>query len=377
MRFQLILALSATSLIALSSCSSVPEIDDSVHAHNGFQRSVYASTGVGASRLNPDKSGISSWVVSDKVNPGGQITIGADINRHFSLELHSADLGSAGVEKFGGSERGRINYHMNGGSVLWYAGKNRHQKKRAGLTGYGRAGVAMMHNSPVGNAPYSQRNSTQMLVGAGLEFSTKTGLGIRAEAIAFDADAQYAQLGVIYRLGRKPQQKSVPVLNTKMENVEPVVPALAAKVVPLDSDRDGVVNALDQCESTEHGVLVDADGCAIFDGVLQGVNFFSASARLTPKAKNILDGVAITLKQYPRAKIEVNAHTDNVGSDSYNMNLSAQRAKTVVQYLGRKGIKSQNLIPDAFGESKPIAGNDTPEGRARNRRVELQASNQY
>lgn len=374
MRLQLLLTLGATSLLALSSCSSVSKMDNLTHARDGFQRNVYASTGLGASRLTPDNSGISSWRITDKVNPGGQVTIGADINRHFSLELHSADLGSAGVEKFGGSERGRINYHMNGGSVLWYAGKNRHQNKRRGLTGYGRAGVAMMHNSPVGNAPYSQRNSTQMLVGAGLEYSTRIGLGLRAEAIAFDADAQYAQLGVIYRLGRKPETKPAPVFNVSVEKVEPLVPALALKVAPLDGDGDGVVDGLDQCKSTEAGAVVDADGCAIFDGVLEGVNFFSASARLTPKAKRILDGVVVTLKKYPRAKIEVNAHTDSVGTENYNQNLSERRADTVIRYLDSKGIKRQNLKAGAFGESKPVASNDNPQGRARNRRVELQAS---
>jgi len=158
--YQLLLALSVTSVLVLSGCSVLPARSDVAPDHNGMQRSVYASTGLGASRLNPDKSGIPTWSVSDKVNAGGQITIGADINRHFSLELHSADLGSAGVEKFGGSQRGRINYHMHGGSALWYAGKNRHNNKRAGLTGFGRAGVAKMHNSSAWRDLSSWQKST-------------------------------------------------------------------------------------------------------------------------------------------------------------------------------------------------------------------------
>jgi len=373
---QLLLALGATTMLALSGCSVLQSRGDASPDHNGMERSVYASTGLGASRLNPDKSGIPSWSVSDKVNAAGQITVGADINRHFSLELHSADLGSAGVEKFAGSQRGRINYHMHGGSALWYAGKNRHKNKRAGITGFGRAGIGKMHNSSVGNAPYTQRNSTQLLVGAGLEYSTKIGVGLRAELITFDSDAQYAQLGLIFRHGRKPRQEPVytpePVAEAVPEKVEVTPPPLAVQVAPLDSDGDGVVDNLDRCSSTTASVLVDEKGCAVFDGVLEGVNFYSASEQLTPTAQTILDGVARTLKQYPKARINVNAHTDASGSESYNQNLSIKRANSVVEYLSRKGVNRRLLVPKAFGESRPIANNGTEEGRARNRRVELQ-----
>jgi len=388
---KLILTGGLSSLLLLSGCSLMPnQGKDPVglaqaepaaeailaHGSKSFRRSVYASTGVGASRLNPDNSQIPTWNVSDKVNGGGQVTVGADINRHVSLELHSADLGSAGVEKFGGSLRGRINYHLHGGSVLWYAGKNRHRNKRRGITGYGRAGIAMMDNSPVGNAPYEQRNSTQLLVGAGLEYATKIGLGLRAEVISYDSDAQYGQLGVIYRLGRKSRPANLAIIDAINEEVvERVVtpqPTVAAAVAPLDSDSDGVLDGKDQCPTTAPDVLVDAVGCAIFDGVLEGVNFYSASERLTPEARNILDGVAATLKQYPRARIKVNAHTDNKGSEFYNQNLSTRRAKMVVQYLSLKGINRDNLVPTAFGETNPIATNNTAKGRAKNRRVELQ-----
>jgi len=400
---RLLLSLAITSLLTVGGCSTIPTVAQdpvklkkneaqshmnsetklqpvsshrsSLDGRKSFRRSVYASTGVGASRLNPENSEIPTWTVSDKVNAGGQISLGADINRHFSLELHSADLGSAGIEKFGGSQRGRINYHMFGGSALWYIGKNRHRNKRRGFTGFGRVGVARMDNSPVGNAPYTQRNSTQLLAGAGLEYSTKIGLALRGEVISFDSDAQYAQLGLLYRLGRKPRQRTAPIVAAKKEEtITPVItPPLAAAVTPpSDADKDGVIDTNDQCLSSKHDVVVDADGCAIFDGVLAGVNFFSTSDRLTPKAKKILDGVANTLKPYPHAKISVNAHTDSRGSESYNLDLSARRAKTVVQYLSAKGVIRENLVLNALGESDPIATNSTVQGRARNRRVEFQ-----
>ncbi|HEY3252203.1 MAG TPA: OmpA family protein, partial [Ignavibacteria bacterium] len=73
----------------------------------------------------------------------------------------------------------------------------------------------------------------------------------------------------------------------------------------------------------------------------------------------------------PEVVVEINAHTDNVGSDSYNMKLSQDRANSVVQYLVQKGIGPTKLIPQGFGESQPVAANDTEEGRALNRRVEF------
>lgn len=381
------------SLIALGGCSTLTGLTDlpgkadkpvigkavanessgNRQGRRQFKRSVYASTGLGASRLEPDNSQIPTWNVSDKVNAGGQITLGADVNRHFSVELHSADLGSAGVEKFGGSLRGRINYHMHGGSVLWYAGKNRHRSKRNGLTGYGRAGVALMDNSPVGNAPYSQRNSTQMLVGAGLEYATQLGVGLRAEVISFDADAQYAQLGLIYRLGRQPQQKQREIFHARRENAVAPVPGIAAaRVTPKDGDNDGVADASDKCPATKAGATVTSEGCAVFDGALAGVNFYSTSARLTFEAKRVLNEVADVLAEYPHVRISVQAHTDSVGSTAYNQDLSQRRARTVVRYLGQHGIDTELLVPTAFGESQPIANNNTVEGRARNRRVELE-----
>jgi len=73
----------------------------------------------------------------------------------------------------------------------------------------------------------------------------------------------------------------------------------------------------------------------------------------------------------PDESVEINAHTDNVGSESFNMSLSQDRANSVVQYLIQKGINKDKLIPRGFGESQPVASNDTEEGRALNRRVEF------
>jgi len=77
----------------------------------------------------------------------------------------------------------------------------------------------------------------------------------------------------------------------------------------------------------------------------------------------------------PEIKVEINAYTDDVGSESYNLHLSERRANSVVSYLVQKGIESVRLVPQGFGEAFPVADNTTDEGRALNRRVEFKIVN--
>jgi len=104
---------------------------------------------------------------------------------------------------------------------------------------------------------------------------------------------------------------------------------------------------------------------------LPGVHFEFDSAKLTSDSIGILDGAVRTLKKHSTIKAEVAAHTDSMGSDSYNYNLSGLRAKTVLDYLVAHGIAANRLKPKGYGESMPIADNGTDKGRAMNRRVEL------
>ncbi len=105
--------------------------------------------------------------------------------------------------------------------------------------------------------------------------------------------------------------------------------------------------------------------------VLKGVNFASAKAVLIGDSEQILDRVAASLIDHPDVRIEVAGHTDSQGSDAYNLKLSQQRADAVRSYLIEKGVAADRLVAKGYGETKPIADNGTPEGRAENRRVEL------
>jgi outer membrane protein OmpA-like peptidoglycan-associated protein len=104
---------------------------------------------------------------------------------------------------------------------------------------------------------------------------------------------------------------------------------------------------------------------------MSDVLFDTASATLKPGAREKLARVAGVLLTYPELKIDIEGHTDSVGGDDYNQDLSERRADSVRAYLVRQGISSQMVQAEGFGEARPVVTNNTSAGRQQNRRVEL------
>ena len=119
------------------------------------------------------------------------------------------------------------------------------------------------------------------------------------------------------------------------------------------------------------GVDVTSDGQSILVNLPDGVTFPVDSFAIQPEFRATLDKVAQSLSDYPNSLIDVYGHTDSTGSADYNQTLSERRAKAVADYLSSRGVSSARIRWQGFGESQPIASNDTPEGRAKNRRVEI------
>ena len=171
--------------------------DEQPNDNEKFTRSIYAGAGLGVSRLEPDTDELDGRDVDDRTSTSGQINVGVDLYKQLSLELHSANLGTADLSPSGG-----INYRVNGISALFYAGGNRDRYKRQGLTAYGRGGFGVLSNSPTGNVPLREVDENHWLLGAGVEYTHRSGLGARAEVISVSNDARYGQLGLIYRFGK-------------------------------------------------------------------------------------------------------------------------------------------------------------------------------
>lgn len=158
-----------------------------------------------------------------------------------------------------------------------------------------------------------------------------------------------------------------------------------------DEDDDGVFDRRDRCQGTPPGTEVRHNGCplpqypeaapviveeepqdeTIVLSDLGEVLFAFDSAELTPAAKATLGGVMGKLLADDVRNIKVDGHTDSVGTDAYNQGLSERRAASVMNYLSAQGVAADKLTSHGFGESRPVADNDSDAGRAQNRRVEI------
>jgi outer membrane protein OmpA-like peptidoglycan-associated protein len=119
------------------------------------------------------------------------------------------------------------------------------------------------------------------------------------------------------------------------------------------------------------GVDVVRNGDNITLDVPGGLTFAFDSSNLNPQFYPALNKMAATLAQYDKTVIEVAGHTDSVGSDAYNQQLSERRANSVASYLSSNGVSRTRMVTVGAGEGHPVASNDTEDGRAQNRRVEI------
>jgi OOP family OmpA-OmpF porin len=148
---------------------------------------------------------------------------------------------------------------------------------------------------------------------------------------------------------------------------KPVPMAVAPK--PLDSDNDGVADSQDQCPNTPLGFAVDGKGCLASASSMVLFSFNSADIR--SKASPVLNEMAEIMKKNPELNGRIDGYADSTGNEAYNIELSERRAKAVKDFLVSRGIDPERLSTKGFGDSDPVASNDTKEGRSKNRRVEL------
>lgn len=188
-----------------------------------------------------------------------------------------------------------------------------------------------------------------------------------AMALKFDLrhliSAQNGDSTLLYNFGL-----AIP-FGEKAAKVAPVAaPApVAAKAAPKDSDGDGVIDELDKCPDTMRGAKVDSVGCITL--VNLNVNFDTNKSDIKDIYSTRIYEFANVMNVDKRLKADIEGHTDSVGSDAYNQKLSERRAASVVKALTELGVEKSRLKAVGYGESKPIASNETVEGRAENRRV--------
>ncbi|MDT9677489.1 OmpA family protein [Pseudomonas sp. JV414] len=154
-----------------------------------------------------------------------------------------------------------------------------------------------------------------------------------------------------------------------------------------DEDDDGVFDRRDRCPDTPADTPVEHHGCPLpqYPASVKPVEtpvsevitlngnvlFAYNQSDLMPEARSELDSLMAKLQNADVVSVKVIGHTDSQGSDAYNQKLSERRASSVAAYLLSQGLAPDKLTSEGRGESQPVADNDTEEGRAQNRRVEL------
>lgn len=322
-------------------------------ADKGSSNCWYAGVGGGVSQLDPEGSS-NGWSTDDDQGAGYEVHIGQQFTPHWYWEFNYAEPGEAGLGNPDPAlaaliPDAAIEYKipsLSAGYYLW--------NRSDGWNLYGKAGISAIDtksNSPA--IEVDQESSVQWVFGAGVQYRFKNSPWFsRLEFTNYDRDAKFVALKVSRSFGYQPVRTAA-----KDQGIE---------VVPAADHSTG--NA---CPNTPPTMVVSEKECAFFNNVIQGVHFGNNSIELSIDAANHLLNAVQQLKANSTLKIEVQAHTDSVGDDEYNQWLSEQRAEAVRQFLLDEGVPGEQVSARGYGESQPVATNETPQGRARNRRVEF------
>jgi len=311
--------------------------------YDDFTRRVYVGAGVGATQLEP-KVPNAALSVSEKTDTGFHVVAGYDFTSRLSAEVYYADLGAAEIA-FLGENVGDINYQVYGLSGIAYLVNSRSGFKskatgmgtREGLSLYGRVGIGGV--SADSKLDYKVNHATHLALGLGAEYGFRNGLAVRGEIRALDTDQQYASLSLVKRFGKVSRGAAATALTTR--NV-------------------------DLPETRTNAQVPEKPAIA---GV-PTVNFDFDQSVITQLAATKLDEVVAAVGDSD-AGITLEGHTDWIASERYNYDLSLRRAESVRRYLESKGISRSRMTVRGFGEKQPIASNESAEGRASNRRVDI------
>lgn len=291
---------------------------------------------------------------------GAGMGFGKMLDDHFNVEIKGFYQG------FGGNQ-GR--WDLTGGTadVQYFL-------NRGTLSPYAVLGVGAMNTSHAGDSGTGFIGEA----GAGVSYELMDNLQLRSDVRYrynnnFNAKLQpgtdefhdmVVNVGFVVPFGAKPAPAVALFTPPPAPAPEPM--PVAQDCSTLDDDHDGVSNCDDKCPDSAAGIQVSKYGCWILD-----VKFDNDKDVIKPQYYPELDHAAESLKQLPGAQVEVQGHTSQTGGFKHNMGLSERRAKAVKNYLVRKH-DLPNLTSRGYGWTRPIDTNETEEGRANNRRVQLE-----
>jgi len=390
----------------------------------------YIGAGGGISKLSPDTTG-SPFTLEDDQGTATSIYFGLDINDWLSAEAAYTDLGEAML-----SQNQSISYVAASVGGIAYVYRNRGlYARQEGLSGYLRLGLNSIRNES--EVLLNEADNTAVWIGAGLQYPLGRRFGIRAEVASVDGDAQVALASLYWRSRNDGDVNGRIVSATTAEDnqysngSDDLNDEFESEVEEFDSYDDDAnfdiaaddgfgdefedefgdefgdefadadddfdtemlgsddefdtamldTESVDtsfastaECNEPAAGEPTDPAGCALFTGVIEGVDFQDGTASLTPQAEIALENLAARLRQYPNVTVELQTHTEQFGQSGVAMQLSRERALAVARYLTEQSVNVERLQARAFGSTQPRFDNGSPEGRRMNNRVELRVN---
>ena len=338
-----------------------------------FEACWYAGVGYGYSYVAPEKE-VQNFLLdkSEDNDSGFNVYVGRQFTPRWFAELKYADLGEAGIANRNPAiaaafPNAAITYRVPSvmGGYLWRIEEDWQPFLKVGIS-------IISNDAKGGPIPFEKQTSVQLAFGAGLRFDMPDNdWFFRGDVDWYDRDAWYAAISIGRSFGGDTRPIVEPVAVSRIPDTIPES-APTPPLAPPDGDNDGVVDKDDHCPESENDAVVDKRGCEIPEVIeLPSVRFETNSDRLLSGAEIDLDAAAETLSANPNLIVEIAGHTDDRGDAEYNRGLSERRAKTVRDYLIAKSAVEANLSWRGYGESQPVADNDSAEGREQNRRVVL------
>jgi len=336
----------------------------------------YIGGSLGLSSMDPDGSD-TTWRTSDKKDIAKKLYIGTDISRQIGLEAFWADFGEAKMKSTTG-ETGKIGYTAVGANIVYNS-----PIKFAGIRPLGKLGVAKFKNKDKGAVTSQQNNKLTIFGGLGAEYDLTENLTLRSEYEYYDKDISQFNVGVNwsprYRdhsFISQQQGKSLPVAKKEPNIINihvPTQPVPKPRVIYRPAPKPQIIYKPAPKPRIVYRPAPKpvAQYKDIHKTLSGGSNFDSGSAQLTDNGRNALDRLVQDLNEFTLKSVRVVGHTDSVGSAQSNLSLSYARANSVAAYLDSRGINRQLINTQGLGETQPIADNRTNQGRALNRRVEI------
>ncbi len=299
----------------------------------------YGGFGYGPSSVKPESESGNPYRVSDNTSSGVRLHIGLPLGKRLAAELQYSDLGQADI-----ALETNDNPDARVGGIHYFApaavATYKVWPKSWNYNLFGKYGLSFMQHEANGNIDYEEVNQAQVMFGIGGLWGASQHLQLRLDLDSFSRDAQHLAFSLQYQFGRNSK--------TLLERLD-----TQAGIPQINnSEVDRAIADIDQIN-------------------VPNIEFETGSSELTDESQTIIEQLAVVLKKYPNISIQINAHTDNVGTEQFNEELALKRAESVKAAIISLGLSEARLITQGHGERLPIMDNATALGRAQNRRVEI------